>query len=91
MNSQKLKDGAMLTRPRPVFSPGRLVSAVVVLILAAMLVHGLVSNEKFRWDQVATYIFHGAARHHVDADFDRSFHAYRGDPRGDYGDYAPIP
>ena len=68
MNSQKLKDGAMLTRPRPVFSPGRLVSAVVVLILAAMLV-----------------------RHHVDADFDRSFHAYRGDPRGDYGDYAPIP
>ena len=58
MNSQKLKYGAMLTRPRPVFSPGRLVSAVVVLILAAMLVHGLVSNEKFRWDQVATYIFH---------------------------------
>lgn len=58
MNSQKLKDGAMLTRPRPVFSPGRLVSAVVVLILAAMLVHGLVTNEKFRWDQVATYIFH---------------------------------
>ena len=41
MNSQKLKDGATLTRPRPVFSPGRLVSAVVVLILAAMLVHGL--------------------------------------------------
>ena len=58
MNSQKLKYGAMLTRPRPVFSPGRLVSAAVVLILAAMLVHGLVSNEKFRWDQVATYIFH---------------------------------
>lgn len=58
MNSQKLKDGATLTRPRPVFSPGRLVSAVVVLILAAMLVHGLVSNEKFRWDQVAIYIFH---------------------------------
>ncbi|WP_307737555.1 ABC transporter permease subunit [uncultured Varibaculum sp.] len=58
MNSQKLKDGATLTRPRPVFSPGRLVSAVVVLILAAMLVHGLVTNEKFRWDQVAIYIFH---------------------------------
>lgn len=58
MNSQKLKDGATLTRPRPVFSPGRLVSAVVVLILAAMLVHGLFSNEKFRWDQVAIYIFH---------------------------------
>ena len=58
MNSQKLKDGATLTRPRPVSSPGRPVSAVVVLILAAMLVHGLVSNEKFRWDQVAIYIFH---------------------------------
>ncbi len=58
MNSQQIKDGATLTRPRPVFSPGRLVSAVVVLILAAMLVHGLVSNEKFRWDQVAIYLFH---------------------------------
>ena len=58
MNSQKLKDGATLTRPRPVFSPGRLVSAVVVLVLAAMLVHGLVANEKFRWDQVAIYLFH---------------------------------
>ena len=58
MNSQKIKDGATLTRPRPVFSPGRLVSAVVVLVLAAMLVHGLVANEKFRWDQVAIYLFH---------------------------------
>lgn len=58
MNSQKIKDGAALTRPRPVFSPGRVVSAVVVLVLAAMLVHGLVANEKFRWDQVAIYLFH---------------------------------
>ncbi|ROS73388.1 amino acid ABC transporter permease [Cellulomonas sp. PhB143] len=41
---------------RPVPRPGRLVSAVVVLVLAAMALHGLVTNENFRWDIVWLYL-----------------------------------
>ncbi|WP_203968314.1 ABC transporter permease subunit, partial [Sediminihabitans luteus] len=40
----------------PVRRPGRWVSAVVLLVLAAMAVHGLVTNEKFRWDVVWLYL-----------------------------------
>jgi polar amino acid transport system permease protein len=41
---------------RPVPRPGRIVSAIVVLVLAAMAVNGLVTNENFRWDIVWTYL-----------------------------------
>lgn len=41
---------------RPVPRPGRWISAVVLLVLAAMAVHGLVTNEKFRWDVVWLYL-----------------------------------
>ncbi|ACZ29141.1 polar amino acid ABC transporter, inner membrane subunit [Xylanimonas cellulosilytica DSM 15894] len=40
---------------RPVPRPGRVVGAVVVLVLAAMAVHGLVTNTTFRWDTVWLY------------------------------------
>lgn len=40
----------------PVPRPGRWISAVVLLVLAAMAVHGLVTNEKFRWDVVWLYL-----------------------------------
>ncbi len=41
---------------RPVPRPGRIVGAVVVLVLAAMAVHGVVTNETFRWDTVWLYL-----------------------------------
>lgn len=41
----------------PVRYPGRWVSAVVVLVLAAMAVHALVTNEIFAWPTVWQYLF----------------------------------
>ncbi|GAB2468457.1 amino acid ABC transporter permease [Xylanimonas ulmi] len=41
---------------RPVPRPGRVVGALVVLVLAAMAVHGLVTNATFRWDTVWLYL-----------------------------------
>ena len=41
----------------PVRYPGRWVSGAVVAVLAAMLVHGLVTNAKFAWGTVAEYLF----------------------------------
>jgi len=41
---------------RPVPRPGRIISAVVVLVLAAMAINGLVTNTNFRWDVVWTYL-----------------------------------
>lgn len=37
---------------KPVPRPGTWLSAAVVLVLGAMLVHGLVTNERFHWDTV---------------------------------------
>jgi polar amino acid transport system permease protein len=41
---------------RPVPRPGRVVSAVVLLVLAAMAANALVTNERFRWDIVWLYL-----------------------------------
>ena len=41
----------------PVRRPGSFIAAVFVLILAAMLVKGLVTNENFEWNVVWKYIF----------------------------------
>jgi polar amino acid transport system permease protein len=40
--------------------PGRWVSAVVVLVLFAMLVHTLVTNPRFQWGVVGDYFFYGS-------------------------------
>ncbi|WP_264029206.1 amino acid ABC transporter permease [Cellulosimicrobium sp. SH8] len=40
---------------RPVPRPGRWISAVVLLVLAAMAANALLTNEKFRWDVVWLY------------------------------------
>jgi len=45
-----------LIRARPVRRPGRVVSAVVVAVLAAMVVNTLVTNPNFRWDVVWLYL-----------------------------------
>lgn len=45
-----------LNHLRPVPRPGRWVMAVVVAVLAAMLVHGLVTNTRYRWDLVLFYL-----------------------------------
>ncbi len=41
---------------RGVPRPGRWVGAVVVVVIAAMAIHGLVTNETFRWDTVWLYL-----------------------------------
>ncbi len=41
---------------RPVRHPGRWVAAAVLLLLAAMVIHGLVSNPRFEWDVVGHYL-----------------------------------
>lgn len=46
-----------LTRPRPQFSWGRALWAVLVTIVAAMLIHSLLTNQNFRWDVVGQYLF----------------------------------
>ena len=45
-----------LIHARPVRRPGRVVSAVVVVVLAAMVVNTLVTNPNFRWDVVWLYL-----------------------------------
>jgi polar amino acid transport system permease protein len=42
-------------RARPLPHPGRWVAAVVIIVLAAMGIHGLITNETFRWDTFAQY------------------------------------
>ncbi|HEY4455473.1 MAG TPA: amino acid ABC transporter permease [Pseudonocardiaceae bacterium] len=41
----------------PVRHPGRWVAAAILLLLAAMFVHGLVTNPAWRWDTVGQYLF----------------------------------
>lgn len=42
---------------KPVRRPGSLIAAVIVAFLAVMLVHGMVTNEKFDWPTVWKYLF----------------------------------
>ena len=46
-----------LIRARPVPRPSLWVAAAIVLVLVAMLVHGLLTNENYRWDVVGQYLF----------------------------------
>ena len=45
-------DKIVLNNPEPVPRPGTWISAAIVTILGAMLIHGLVTNEKFHWSTV---------------------------------------
>lgn len=47
-----------LIHPRPLFSFGRMVSAIMVTILGAMAINALLTNPNFRWDIVGQYLFH---------------------------------
>ena len=54
---ESTKDGVALINAKPVPRPGRWVSAIVVAILAAMAIHGLVTNKNYQWDVVAQWLF----------------------------------
>jgi polar amino acid transport system permease protein len=41
----------------PVRHPGRWVAAVILLVLAAMFVHGLIANPAWKWGTVGQYLF----------------------------------
>jgi polar amino acid transport system permease protein len=43
----------------PLRHPGRWAAVAVLAVLAAMLAHSVVTNENFRWDVVARYLFSG--------------------------------
>ena len=51
------KDGVKLLDAKPVPRPGRWVSAIIVAILAAMAIHGLITNVNFQWDVVFQWLF----------------------------------
>ncbi|WP_022858561.1 amino acid ABC transporter permease [Bifidobacterium pseudolongum] len=56
------RDGEGLTIPnrieaKPVKRTGQIVAAVIVALLAAMLIHGLVTNPRFEWNVVWKYLF----------------------------------
>ena len=52
-----MKDGVELLDAKPVPRPGRWVSAIIVAILAAMAIHGLITNVNFQWDVVFQWLF----------------------------------
>lgn len=47
--------GVILNKLKPVPHPGRWISAAIVAVLVAMVIHALVTNPKFRWDLVWFY------------------------------------
>jgi polar amino acid transport system permease protein len=40
----------------PVRHPGRYIAVAILLVLAAMVLHGLVTNDQFQWDVVRQYL-----------------------------------
>ena len=52
-----MKDGVELLDAKPVPRPGRWVSAIIVAILAAMALHGLITNVNFQWGVVFQWLF----------------------------------
>ena len=52
-----MKDGVKLLDAKPVPRPGRWVSAIIVAILAAMAIHGLITNVNFQWRVVFQWLF----------------------------------
>ncbi|WP_297909514.1 amino acid ABC transporter permease [uncultured Actinomyces sp.] len=52
-----MKDGVELLDAKPVPRPGRWVSAIIVAILAAMAIHGLITNVNFQWNVVFQWLF----------------------------------
>ena len=52
-----MKDGVELLDAKPVPRPGRWVSAILVAILAAMAIHGLITNVNFQWNVVFQWLF----------------------------------
>ena len=52
-----MKDGVELLDAKPVPRPGRWVSAIIVALLAAMAIHGLITNVNFQWGVVFQWLF----------------------------------
>ncbi len=53
----EIKDGVEILHAKPVPRPGRWVSAAVVALLAAMVIHGLIFNPNFQWPVVWEWLF----------------------------------
>ena len=44
-------------KAKPVKRPGQIVAAIIVVIFAAMIVKGLITNPRFEWNVVWKYLF----------------------------------
>jgi polar amino acid transport system permease protein len=59
--AERDEDGRLLAaRLVPARHPGQWLSAAVVLVLFAMLVHTLITNDRFQWGVVGQYFFSGS-------------------------------
>ncbi|MEV7025822.1 amino acid ABC transporter permease [Kitasatospora sp. NPDC093558] len=57
----------------PVRHPGRWVGAAVVAVLAAMLIHALITNSQFQWDVVGKYLFDSSIMHGLGVTLELTF------------------
>ncbi|MGW2249166.1 amino acid ABC transporter permease [Kitasatospora sp. NPDC001660] len=57
----------------PVRHPGRWVGAAVVAVLAAMLIHALITNSQFQWDVVGKYLFDSSIVHGLGVTLELTF------------------
>lgn len=57
----------------PVRHPGRWVGAAVVAVLAAMLIHALITNSQFQWDVVGKYLFDSSITHGLGVTLELTF------------------
>jgi polar amino acid transport system permease protein len=53
----EIRDGVEILHAKPVPRPGRWASAAAVALIAAMVVHGLVTNKNFQWPVVWQWLF----------------------------------
>lgn len=56
-NQVHLPSKVELINARPVPRPGVWILAAVVALIAAALLHSVVTNERYRWDVFAQFVF----------------------------------
>jgi polar amino acid transport system permease protein len=63
LDSRPADKELLAARLVPLRRPGQWISAAVLLVLFAMLVHTLVANRRFQWDVVGEYFLRGSIMH----------------------------
>lgn len=63
LDSRPADQDLLAARLVPLRRPGQWISAAVLLVLFAMLVHTLLANHRFQWGVVGHYFLHGSILH----------------------------